>query len=223
MVFTIDRVVAHDTDYVLPFVWASNGDFETLTEVLGDDPSVGDVELLTELEDEWLYRMEWVTKTQIIAYMLLEQDATVQRAMAHNDKWTLRVLFPEQNKISAVSMRKNTDSRSMSPGSMMPIAPSVFSSISPTTNKKRLPWPSNTATTTSRGWPINQNWPRNLAYHTKRFPSVSGEEPKESSRKFSQLSPAMRTQVVISNEELWREYLYLSTGEGLTPSLKLDR
>ncbi|WP_227380893.1 bacterio-opsin activator domain-containing protein [Haladaptatus halobius] len=103
MVFTIDRVVAHDTDYVMPFVWASNGDFETLTAVLEDDPSIGNVELLTELEDEWLYRMEWVNKTQIIAYMLLEQDATVQRATAHNDQWNLRVLFPEQNKISAVS------------------------------------------------------------------------------------------------------------------------
>ncbi|WP_231188314.1 bacterio-opsin activator domain-containing protein [Haladaptatus sp. DYF46] len=103
MVFTIDRVVAHDTEHVLPFVWASNGDFETLTEVLEDDPSVGNVELLTKLEDERLYRMEWVYKTQIIAYMLLEQDATVQRATAHGNQWTLRVLFPEQNKISAVS------------------------------------------------------------------------------------------------------------------------
>lgn len=49
MVFTIDRVVTHDTDYVLPFVWASNGDFETLTAVLETDLSVGNVELLTEL------------------------------------------------------------------------------------------------------------------------------------------------------------------------------
>ncbi|WP_227379708.1 bacterio-opsin activator domain-containing protein [Haladaptatus halobius] len=103
MMFTIDRVVAHETDHVLPFVWASNGNFETLTAVLEDDSSVGNVELLTELEDERLYRMEWVTKTQIIAYMLLEQDATVQRATAHDNEWDLRVLFPKQNKISAVS------------------------------------------------------------------------------------------------------------------------
>ncbi|WP_227378398.1 bacterio-opsin activator domain-containing protein [Haladaptatus halobius] len=103
MVFTIDRVVAHDTDYVMPFVWASNGGFETLTATLEDDPSVGKVELLTELEDERLYRMEWVTKTQIIAYLLLEQGATVQRAIAHDDQWSLRVLFPERNKISETS------------------------------------------------------------------------------------------------------------------------
>ncbi|WP_227380857.1 bacterio-opsin activator domain-containing protein [Haladaptatus halobius] len=101
-VFTIDRVVAHNTDYVLPFVWASNGDFETLTAALEDDPSVGDVELLTELDEERLYRMEWVTKTQIIVYMLLQQDATVQRATAHDHQWDLRVLFPGRNKISAV-------------------------------------------------------------------------------------------------------------------------
>ncbi|WP_227356111.1 bacterio-opsin activator domain-containing protein [Haladaptatus salinisoli] len=101
MAFTIDRVVAHDTDYVMPFVWASNGDFETLTATLEDDPSIGKVELLTELDEERLYRMEWVDKTQIISYMLLEQEATVQRATAHDNQWYLRVLFPKRNKISA--------------------------------------------------------------------------------------------------------------------------
>ncbi|WP_227354680.1 helix-turn-helix domain-containing protein [Haladaptatus salinisoli] len=103
MVFKIDRVVAHDTDYVMPFVWASDGDFESLTAALEIDPSVGNVELLTDLDEERLYRMEWVNKTRIIGHMLLEQSATVQRATAHDDQWDLRVLFPEQNRISATS------------------------------------------------------------------------------------------------------------------------
>ncbi|WP_440009093.1 helix-turn-helix domain-containing protein [Halomicrococcus sp. SG-WS-1] len=103
MVFTIDRVVARDTDHVMPFVWAAEGDFETLTTALESDPSVANVKLLANLEEERLYRMEWVDKSQIIGYMLLEEDATVQRATAHDEQWTLRVLFPERKGISTTS------------------------------------------------------------------------------------------------------------------------
>ncbi|RBI60510.1 DNA-binding protein [halophilic archaeon] len=103
MVFTIDRVAARDTDHVMPFVWASGGDFETLTTVLESDSSVANVKLLADLEEERFYQMEWVDKSQIIGYMLLEEDATVQRAIAHDEQWTLRVLFPERDGISTTS------------------------------------------------------------------------------------------------------------------------
>ncbi|RBI58494.1 DNA-binding protein, partial [halophilic archaeon] len=46
MVFTIDRVVARETDHVMPFVWVSEGDFETLTTALEGDSSVANIELL---------------------------------------------------------------------------------------------------------------------------------------------------------------------------------
>lgn len=103
MVFRIDRVVARDTDHVMPFVWASEGDFETLTTALEGDSSVANVKLLANLEEERLYQMEWVDKSQIIGYMLLEENATVQRATAHDEQWTLRVLFPEREGISTTS------------------------------------------------------------------------------------------------------------------------
>lgn len=100
MVFQIDRVVAHNTDHLMPFVWVSRGDFETVTNVLEDDPTVTDVEHLTTIDEERLYRMEWTAKAHILGYMVVEQDATVQRATAHNDQWDLRVLFPDRERIS---------------------------------------------------------------------------------------------------------------------------
>lgn len=101
MVFQIDRVVAHDTDHLMPFVWASRGDFETLTNVLEDDATVANVEVLTTIDEERLYRMEWTDKAHILGYMVVEQNATVQRATAHDDQWDLRVLFSDQKRISA--------------------------------------------------------------------------------------------------------------------------
>lgn len=101
MVFQIDRVVAHDTDHLMPFVWASHGDFETLTSILEDDPTVTEVDHLMSLEDERFYRMEWTDKTQVVGNMVVEQGGTVQRATAHDDRWQFRVLFPNREHISA--------------------------------------------------------------------------------------------------------------------------
>lgn len=35
--------------------------------------------------------------------MIIEQDAVVQRAIARNKEWHLRVLFPNQNRVTAVN------------------------------------------------------------------------------------------------------------------------
>ncbi|WP_114579197.1 helix-turn-helix domain-containing protein [Saliphagus sp. LR7] len=101
MVFQIDRVVAHDTDHLMPFVWASNGDFEGLTSVLEDDPTVTEVDHLMSLEDQRFYRMEWTDEAQLVGNMVIEQGGTVQQATAFDDRWHLRVFFPERNHISA--------------------------------------------------------------------------------------------------------------------------
>ena len=97
----IDRVVAHETTHVMPFVWVSGDGFEDASAVFEADPSVGDIELLAAFADERFYRMSWTDRSQIIGYMLAEQDATVQRASASEGRWHLRVLFPERDDLSA--------------------------------------------------------------------------------------------------------------------------
>ena len=103
MTFEIDRVVAHETTYVVPFVRATHGDFEGLTAIIEADPSVAEVELLAEVEDEneCFYRMVWSERAQVIGYMVAGQGATVQEATANNGQWHLRVFFPERSGLSA--------------------------------------------------------------------------------------------------------------------------
>ena len=103
MVFEVDRVVAHDTTRVVPFVRATHGDFEGLTDILEADSTVEEVELLTEVEDECFYRMVWTDRAQVIGYMVARQDATVQEATASNGEWHLRVFFPSRSGLSATS------------------------------------------------------------------------------------------------------------------------
>ncbi|RBI60014.1 DNA-binding protein [halophilic archaeon] len=103
MRFKIDNIVANSTDYIIPFVWASNGDLTALTRTLEKDPSVKNVKVLAESEEKHLYQMNWTNKAQIIEYMLLKENATIQRATAYDERWELQVLFPNRKAISKTS------------------------------------------------------------------------------------------------------------------------
>ena len=102
LVFEVERVVAHDTAHVIPFVWASGEDLEGLTQVLDDDPSVDDIELLSDTDDERLYRLSWADDARVIGHMVIECEATIHQAVAASNQWTLRVLFPDRSAISDV-------------------------------------------------------------------------------------------------------------------------
>jgi predicted DNA binding protein len=98
--FDIERVVAHDADRVLPFVWAAAPDRAALEAAFEEDPSVANVELLSDLDDEWLYRMEWVAHVQFVVHALVEEQATVMDAHSENGRWNLRLLFPDREALS---------------------------------------------------------------------------------------------------------------------------
>jgi predicted DNA binding protein len=101
--FEIERVVAHETDRVMPFVWATDEgiDRDALEEALADDPSVENVTELAAFDDEWLYRMEWVADIHVVLHVLLEQEGTILNADGRNDEWHLRILFPDRDSLSA--------------------------------------------------------------------------------------------------------------------------
>jgi predicted DNA binding protein len=103
LVCEVECVVAHDTAHIFPFIWASGGDLDGLTDVLTADPSVNEIELLSETDDERLYRLSWADEARVIGHMVVECEATVHRAVAADGQWTLRVLFPDRSTISEVN------------------------------------------------------------------------------------------------------------------------
>ena len=100
LTFEVDRVAAHDPAHVMPFVWVAGEELDDLSAILEDDPSVERIELLTELDDERFYQLEWADEARVVGYMIIECSATVQRAIAAEGEWTLRVLFPEHRGVS---------------------------------------------------------------------------------------------------------------------------
>jgi predicted DNA binding protein len=99
--FEIVRLVEHGEDRLMPFLWATAADLETVPGALREDPSTENVEQISELDEEHLYRMEWTAHIRVVLFLLMEENATVMDATAANDVWSLRILFPEHDSISA--------------------------------------------------------------------------------------------------------------------------
>ncbi|WP_433630873.1 helix-turn-helix domain-containing protein [Halomicrococcus sp. NG-SE-24] len=99
--FNVLRVAAHDDDSVLPYMWAESDDFDALDDALSEDPSIDGFEVLEDLGDERLYRMNWVESIEVIVHVLVEEKATVLNAHGEYECWRLRLLFPDRNALSA--------------------------------------------------------------------------------------------------------------------------
>jgi predicted DNA binding protein len=97
--FEIERVVAHEDDRVMPFVWV-NGGREDTEMILENDSSVENLQLLADLEDEQLYQMEWTDHIQTLVHILVDEEATVLSASGNSSHWHLRILFPDRDALS---------------------------------------------------------------------------------------------------------------------------
>jgi predicted DNA binding protein len=98
--FEIERVVAHDSDQVMPYVWASSIGDADLEAALEDDPSVESLEVLADLGEERLYRMHWIDDIDTLVRILVEEDGTILAAFGRSESWALRTLFPEREALS---------------------------------------------------------------------------------------------------------------------------
>lgn len=100
--FEVERVVAYDRERLLPFAWVTADEHtrEELDDALAADPSVDNVELLTDLGDEWLYQMDLVDAIDFMVHLLSEEQATVMTAFGERDRWLLRILFPDRDSLS---------------------------------------------------------------------------------------------------------------------------
>ncbi len=99
--FDVVRVAAHDSDHAMPYLWVSADDLEMLDSVLQEDKSVEELTLIEDLGDERLYRMHWVDQIHVVIHILVEQQATILNLHGKDDRWRLRILFPNRDSLSA--------------------------------------------------------------------------------------------------------------------------
>lgn len=99
--FEVEQIVESGEDAVMPLLWVRGADPEEISEAFEADPTVRDPSLLVNVEDELLYRMEWVGQVDIVLQMLTNSQATVTDAYGVGETWYLRVLYPDRDSLSA--------------------------------------------------------------------------------------------------------------------------
>ncbi|KZN26435.1 DNA-binding protein [Haladaptatus sp. R4] len=99
--FDVVRVAAHDSDHVMPYLWVSADDMDALDSALREDRSVEELTLIEDLDDERLYRMHWVDQIHVVIHILVEEQATILNLHGKDDRWRLRILFPDRDSLSA--------------------------------------------------------------------------------------------------------------------------
>ena len=98
--FEVERIVTSGDETVMPMLWARGTSRADVEAALRDDPTVDEVELLGDFDDEWLFQMQWVSQVDLILEMLTNAEASVLDAVGHGDQWRLRVLYPRRSLFS---------------------------------------------------------------------------------------------------------------------------
>lgn len=101
MIIEADRLASHSPTEVFPFLWGTNGDGEEFFEALEDDPTVTDVSIADETEEELLYRLEWSDSVCSLVLEMIDHHAAIIEARAQADHWNLRLRFSEEEMVSS--------------------------------------------------------------------------------------------------------------------------
>jgi predicted DNA binding protein len=98
--FDIERVAAHSTTHIVPYVWVGGIDDEAFEGTLEADGSVAEFDLLTVVDGKHLYRMDWVGQIELAVHLLTEAAGTIIDAHGRERIWLLRILFPGREEVS---------------------------------------------------------------------------------------------------------------------------
>ncbi|WP_459193875.1 helix-turn-helix domain-containing protein [Halosimplex sp. J119] len=96
-----DRNATHGPDQVLPFLWATGGDFEAFHDALEADPEVESVSIAERTDNAVLYRLRWADPFKELVHEMVDHHAAIVEAAAQRDTWTLRLRFGEEEMVSA--------------------------------------------------------------------------------------------------------------------------
>jgi hypothetical protein len=96
LVVEVEQIVTTGQEAVMPLLWVRGATREDVERTFEEDPTVSEVVLVSDFDDELLYRMEWTGQVDLILEMLTNSEATILNAVSYGDEWKLRVLYPDR-------------------------------------------------------------------------------------------------------------------------------
>lgn len=88
-----ERIAAHSTEWTMPCLWVSAPDLERAAVAIAADPTVATLVDAEEFGEEAYYHVEWSDHVQDRIDAYLDKEASILRATADADDWTLEIRF----------------------------------------------------------------------------------------------------------------------------------
>lgn len=115
-----DRMASHSPEEVMPFLWATGGDFEAFTDALGEDSIVDTASVADEVGEEVLYRVTWEERFRDLVHEMIDHHASILEATAREDHWRLRLRFAEEGMVSSFQTHFDETGRTFEVMSLRP-------------------------------------------------------------------------------------------------------
>lgn len=100
--FECEPGVQFGTSPATPLVWVRGAERDEIEAALSDDASVRRAALVDSCDGEFLYRMEWSSRTRVrvLATLLAGNDAIIREVYGSREGWVVRVLFTAREDVS---------------------------------------------------------------------------------------------------------------------------
>lgn len=88
-----ERIAAHSTKWVMPCLWVSNVEFDTIEEAFDDDPTVDEIVTIDRFDEEAFVQVEWTAAVERRIDDFLDREASILDARLHDGTWRVRIRF----------------------------------------------------------------------------------------------------------------------------------
>lgn len=95
----MDRMVPLG-EALVPYLWVSGANLDGVDATLCSDPDIEDLEMLDQIDGETLVRIEWDSDLDGLIGLLVDSEAALTRVVGIGDSWSLRIRFPDRNRLS---------------------------------------------------------------------------------------------------------------------------
>lgn len=97
-----ELMVTHSDEWVMPFLWASGGDFEAFEAELREDPTVEQVTTVQSFDGARLYGFEWCEDVREILNAILDRHGMLLEATARDTRWKLKIRFANRDQLDSL-------------------------------------------------------------------------------------------------------------------------
>ncbi|WP_136718487.1 helix-turn-helix domain-containing protein [Halorientalis salina] len=96
----IERLATHSREWIMPFLWATSDDLDSVERALRSDPSIDELEAIGADGSIGQFKVQWVEDFQTLIDQIVNQHAIIQEAEAAHGVWSLKLKFVDQDAVS---------------------------------------------------------------------------------------------------------------------------